>query len=128
MESRNILSFRDLVYGPYTIRIMDGASAPLLVSIEGPGIPTLRLTPDGPKECTDDLSAPVLDLPRGHIVFGSYHGNRPQITPAEPEPKLDDVMQIRIDPGLKDWVMANGGHKMVRILLRTERDRWANEA
>lgn len=117
--SRAYMSFREIQYGPYVIRLMDGdepgyaEGVPLLVSIAGPGLPGLRLTQDGPQPLTDDDGAL-----NGVIVFGNFKGDRPALGVAFDEPPLTERYDMRIDATLKAWIKANGGDKMVRSLLR----------
>jgi hypothetical protein len=68
------MSFREIQYGPYVIRLMEGdepgyaEGIPLLISIAGPGLPRLRLTTNGPVKMSDeDVSGKD-----GVLVFGNF--------------------------------------------------------
>jgi hypothetical protein len=121
MDTRAYSTFRTVEYGPYIIRVMEGnetGGVPLLVSVAGPGLPRVRLTPTGPQPLgPDDLG------PDGLVLFGSHKWDRPRLGRSDDdEPPADDRLNIRIDTDLKEWVLANGGSRLIRDLLRQARD------
>jgi hypothetical protein len=115
-------TFRTVEYGPYTVRVMDGAETggiPLLVSVAGPGLPRLRLTVDGPQPFGPDDEP----LPDGLIVFGSHKWDRPRLgQPDEDEPPADARLDVRLDADLKAWTLEHGGSQLIRDLLRQARN------
>lgn len=77
MEKRAFMSFRIHNYGDYVVQTMEGdepgCAGLLLVSIKGPGLPNLRISPDGGSEPLDDEDCPNNG---GLIIFGSGKQDR----------------------------------------------------
>lgn len=77
MEKRAFMSFRTHNYGDYVVQTMEGnesgCAGLLLVSISGPGLPNLRIHPDGGSEPLNDEDCPNN---KGMIIFGSGKQNR----------------------------------------------------
>lgn len=78
--ARPMSSFRELVYGPAMIRVMEsnegGLPELMLVSIKAPGLPTVRITRDGLTPLRpEDEPYPV----EGLVIFGNHKEDRPAL-------------------------------------------------
>jgi hypothetical protein len=81
---RSASSFRETVYGKWTIRTMVSTESTvcaedeiLLVSIAGPGLPSIRLEADGTISALSPEDAPDN---AGLLIFGTSKFNRPVIS------------------------------------------------
>jgi hypothetical protein len=89
------LTLRRVRFGSYVITVMDGEeegyehAVPLLVSVEGPVLPSLRITERRPRILSPaDIDTPE-EIPLGHglILFGSDKRDRPTLGRPRPTPR-----------------------------------------
>ena len=77
------MRFQEVLYGDYSITTMYGdefgCAGYLLVSIVGPGLPSLRLTENGAEKLDDEQDGPFPQGEKGIILFGRNKHDRPRL-------------------------------------------------
>lgn len=66
---------------------------------------------------------PLSPSDQADFPLGYYHEKARRLCPEYEEAAFTATLLVRLEPTLKQWTMEHGGSKLVRQLLRAERER-----